>query len=116
MTERDNKWAVFDIQGDKVLIQTVEYPCILRTDGTTESYLPENDEDFKLEELKTAIGGGWIQVVQDPKLDIVMVIDEEGKLKGLPLNPLATAVWEGWYGPSDVIMGDALLCRQSQIK
>lgn len=80
----------------------------------------EADEEPGLDALKAAIGGGWIEhitlryVVGDhyegdemaveilKSRDCDGVIDEEGKLKGMPYNPFASA----WYGhPSDVIVG-----------
>lgn len=118
MTEQDNPAIVFSVEEglEEGELKVVEYPCIIRTDGTIESYLPKNGKDFKLEELKKAIGGGYIEMIQEPERRVLMVIDDEGKLKGFPLNPIATAVWESWYGPTDVIVGDALLCRVEQVE
>jgi hypothetical protein len=56
----------------------------------------------KLELLKAAIGGGYLEVVPhwtSIELDgkrrrCVAFCDEDGKHKGLPLNPLATTEWD----------------------
>lgn len=49
--------------------------------------------------------GGWLEVVRT-RDDRIMVIDEEGKLKGKPLNQPATIL----YGSTaDYIAGDAVL-------
>ena len=73
---------------------------------------PKNGKDFSLEELKQYIGGGYIEIVRC-KGGQIMVIDEEGKLKGLPINPVATMI----YGnPNDIIVGDVLLCPDKMVK
>ena len=85
---------------------------ILKTDGSKVPCSPKNGRDFHLEELKDAIGGGWIEIVY-LKQRLLMVIDEEGKLKQLPLNYAATKLYNN---SSDVIVGDALVCSSSMIK
>lgn len=55
-----------------------------------------------LEFLKTAIGGGYIEpvpywhsIIHDgERCRCVAFCDEEGKLKQLPLNEYATAIWD----------------------
>jgi hypothetical protein len=49
-----------------------------------------------------------------------MFIDEEGKLKGLPVNHLATILWHGWLAhlktrPHDVIVGVAVLLTEKHM-
>lgn len=75
---------------------------------------PKNGTDYQLEELKEAIGGGYIEICQLNLFpDSVMVIDEDGKNKGLPFNEMATAIYNRL--PRDCIVGDALVCKRSQI-
>jgi hypothetical protein len=38
-----------------------------------------------------------------------LYINEEGKLLNLPINPVATAIWERVYGRTDFLVGDAVL-------
>ena len=86
---------------------------IIRVDGTREPYPPKNGRDYKLPELQKAIGGGFIQVVKT--LDgRIMVLDEEGKLKGFPVNPAATALYV--HGLLDPIVGDVLVCQDKNIE
>src|SRR5262245_12882175 len=89
----------------------------------------EFDRAPTLDELKTAIGGGWIESV--PYFDHIewqgkwrrcwAICDEEGKLKGFDINPRATLLWgkvlsakhgvlrmnDILVGPVAVLFGDA---------
>ena len=85
---------------------------IIRVDGTREEYPPGNGKLFTLEEMQKAIGGGYIQIVHT-KDGQLMVLDEEGKLKGFPVNPVATDLYV--YGDQDPIVGDVLVCDQGTI-
>ena len=60
-----------------------------------------------LEEMQRAVGGYVEHVTLDGRTGLW--VNEEGKLTGLPVNSLATRVWEFYYGPTDVIVGPALL-------
>ena len=85
---------------------------IIHVDGTREECQPANGKHYTLEELKKAIGGGYIEIVKtrDGRL---LVIDEEGKLKGFPVNPVSTALY--FYGGQDPIVGDVLVCDNGTI-
>lgn len=41
--------------------------------------------------IRTELNGGWLEALY-PCVDVVAYIDEEGKLKNLPANPLATGL------------------------
>lgn len=79
-------------------------------------YRPADQEKgFTLEELRAAIGGGWFELVKlEPVPDtdehwFYLVVDEEGKSKGLPENLLATIMYQQARPASDeVIVGPAL--------
>lgn len=95
---------------------------IISVDGERRETAPKNGTDFSLDELKAAIGGGYIQIVRIPP-DRLMVVDEEGKVKDppLPLNERATRIYCGkrfpdFSNPYHIINGDALVCHESQIK
>ena len=82
--------------------------------GTRYLY-PKNPPYFTLEEMQAAVGG-YIEFIHLPDNEI-LVIDEEGKLKGKQLNWNATylahahnAIYE-----SDYIAGDALYCDPGEI-
>ena len=85
---------------------------IIHVDGTREPYPPADGHLYTLEELQKAIGGGWIEIVKtrDGRL---MVLDEEGKLKGFPVNRVATGLYQ--HGAQDPIVGDVLVCEDGDI-
>ncbi len=98
---------------------------IIKADkGNTEVYVKPEDpkKGFSLKELQ-AIVGGSIEIVKckDGKL---MVINEEGKLDGLPVNRKATGLYiygsldpEAWdKGTGDQIVGDVLVATSNLIK
>jgi hypothetical protein len=69
-----------------------------------------------LGELQAAIGGGYIETV--PYLtryegkSCVAFCDEEGKLKGQPVNDRATALWRfGSIRGSDLLCGDVVVVQ-----
>ena len=78
-----------------------------------ETVEPKNGTDFTLEELQGYVGG-YIEIIHlnDGR---IMVINEEGKLLGLPLNMLATIQYQLSYGPLDQIVGNALVCKNTEV-
>lgn len=82
---------------------------IIKADGQCIETQPKNGTDFKLEELNEIVGG-YIEVLTLND-DQIMVINEEGKVYGLPLNLKATDM----YG-LDFIVGDVLVCEESEVK
>lgn len=83
----------------------------MKTDGEVVDVTPKNDGCvFALEELKEYVGG-WIECIFLNHHQ-VMVINEEGKLLGLPFNTTATAAYQlAFQTTQDYIVGNALLCE-----
>jgi hypothetical protein len=79
---------------------------LLKTDGTTQEH-----DDNTLEGMQAAVGG-YIQIVntKDGKL---MVMNEDGKLKGLIFNETATEMVELF--PGDYVAGNVLIAEQNEI-
>ena len=76
---------------------------------------PKNGRHFTLEELQGVVGG-YIEIVRLSGNQF-MVVNEEGKLMGLPFNSLATNALRLAYPQSDdIIVGDVLLCMDNEIK
>jgi len=68
------------------------------------------------EGIKENLDGGWLEAlpIRD---DIVAYIDEEGKLKNLSFNPIATQIctkMQIGLSPDDVIVGPMVLCGTKQ--
>jgi hypothetical protein len=80
-------------------------PRILHADGRIEYVMPANGKMFTLPELQ-AIVGGYIEMARTNG-ELVMILNEEGKLKGLKTNLFATALYR--YRSADYIVGDVLL-------
>jgi len=74
----------------------------------------EYDRAPTLTELQDAVGGGYIEAV--PKFEefrgVVCVVfcDEEGKLKGLPVNMKATTHWNQNVRTDDFLVGPIAIC------
>jgi hypothetical protein len=92
-------------------------PKILYHNGTVQEVQPKNGKKFTYEELTTIVGG-YIEIIEPRgKTESLLVLNEDGKLRGLPLNPLATRILVEAGGiPGDVVVGDCLLCLKHQIE
>jgi hypothetical protein len=68
-------------------------------------------ETWTVEELQALVGGYW-EILGVPKFpDKVLVVNELGKLRNLPLNKSASIL----YG-RDVILGDAVITMKELIE
>ena len=90
---------------------------IIRADGTWEEMLPADGQHYTLEELKSVVGGGYIEIVHLPD-GRLMVLDEQGKLNKLPFNVEATDLFTlgKVVTVSDDIAGDVLVCEDWRIR
>ena len=81
---------------------------IIKTDGSVQSIElgKTGDEEYKI--LSGAVGG-FIQQVPLDDSGMSIWCHEEGKLIGLPGNASATKVWEQFWGPTDVMVGDCVI-------
>lgn len=88
---------------------------LYKTDGTVVEVEPGNGRSFSYLELSGFVGG-MIEIVPLPD-GREIVVNENGKLEGLPVNPGATALWKQLYpidkyphNNDELIVGDALVC------
>ena len=82
-------------------------------------------EDAKQEpDLKAAqeFVGGYVEGIAFPNGDY-LIINEEGKLIGLPINEQATKLWKDTFdndnyitGRDDFVVGNAILIKKSALK
>ena len=66
--------------------------------------------------------GGMVECITWPNGDL-LIINEEGKLIGLPLNPEATLLWKMTFdndnyvtGRNDFVVGPAILIKKDALK
>jgi hypothetical protein len=69
--------------------------------------MPANGKLFTLPELQKIVGG-YIEIAQTDSA-LMMVLNEEGKLMGLPVNVIASALYR--YRSTDHIVGNVLLAE-----
>lgn len=86
--------------------------------GEPREVLPANGKTFTLRELKAFVGG-YIEIVYARNGEL-LIVNELGKLEGLPKNEAATRLIAGpaWHGrtiPGDWIVGNALHTRHGEV-
>lgn len=84
---------------------------LIKADGTITEVHPLPGRVFALQQLQEWVGG-YIEVVVTHTGDL-MVINEEGKLMGLPYNAIATERYQ--YGKHDPVVGDVLICKLDEL-
>jgi hypothetical protein len=79
---------------------------VIKADGTLER-LDLSVSEQELKSLQNAVGG-YVQVIELED-DFTMWVNEEGKLLNLPVNEIATVIWEVRFGiGTDIICGDVV--------
>lgn len=71
-------------------------------------------ESFTLEELQRYVRG-LIQIVPLDDYSL-MIMNEEGKLWGMPKNERATAIFQKYNNGDDYIVGPAIICKTDELK
>ena len=88
---------------------------IIKTDGQIVPVEPKNGTDFQLDELQQIVGG-YVQLFPlANEAGEVMVMNEDGKIEGLPMNNKATELAAKRLFQGDYIVGDVLVCKTEQI-
>lgn len=89
---------------------------IIKTNGEIIPVEPKNGTDFQLNEMQEIVGG-YIQLfyLMNDEGEVI-VMNEDGKFAGLPVNDKATELAEKSLFPGDYIVGDVLVCDTEQIK
>ena len=89
----------------------------IRENKTAEfKIITDKKDEPKYAEVKEFVGG-MVEAVTFPNGDLLL-LNEEGKLMGLPLNLEATAIWRETFdndnyitGRNDFVVGPAILIR-----
>ncbi|MBQ7212279.1 MAG: DUF3846 domain-containing protein [Muribaculaceae bacterium] len=89
---------------------------IITTEGGATQIAPANGKFFSLEELRKAIGGGYIEIVRLNEY-ASLVIDEDGKRKDLDVNYYATTIAKKnkAISPHDYIVGNAVFVLNEEL-
>ena len=82
----------------------------------------EDSKDEPTLESAQEFVGGYVEGITFPNGDY-LIVNEEGKLMGLPLNPEATLLWRLTFdndnfitGRKDFVAGPAILIKQKALK
>lgn len=84
---------------------------LYKTTGEKVTISPKDGRRFSLEELQLYVGG-YVELIRIGR-DNYLVVDEEGTLKGLPLNPGATKIVRQ-LGYTHIV-GDAVYCKEVEL-
>jgi hypothetical protein len=88
---------------------------LIGEDGSAKDLQPANlRQGFTLAELYAVLGCDVVEVVR--LRNRILVIDENGKLVGRPVNAFATMLARGVLQPDDYIVGPALLCSRQEFQ
>lgn len=87
---------------------------LITSEGKLREVVPDNGKTFSLDDLQKYVGG-YIEIVHIDK-EFDMVVNEEGKFQMLPINEIATRLYRKSRYTDDVIVGNALLCNQSELR
>lgn len=91
------------------------YAALRTPDGALIYKEPKNGTDFSLEELQEFVGG-CIEIVP-LAYDLIMVVNEDGKLLDLPFNEEATKIHRIYTGSAfSYVVGNALICKSCLVK
>lgn len=78
--------------------------------------IPANGQAFTLQELYALLDCQTIEIIRPAVENLLMVIDEDGKMKNLPWNATATSIFREAGGATwDHIVGPALVGTTEEI-
>ena len=88
----------------------------INTKATEFKIIEDKKDEPKYKEVSKFVGG-MVECITFPNGDLLL-INEEGKLIGLPLNPEATALWRATFdndnyitGRKDFVVGPAMYIK-----
>ena len=95
----------------------------LKVNTTAEQFkIIENKKDEPKYKEVSAFVGGMVECVQFPNGDLLL-LNEEGKLMGLPVNEKASKLWSETFtkdkyafGYDDFVVGPAILIKKDALK
>ena len=92
----------------------------INTDASEFKIIENKKDEPQYKEVSKFVGG-MVETIQFPNGDLLLV-NEEGKLMQLPLNPEATALWRATFdndnyitGRKDFVVGPAILIKKQAL-
>ena len=92
----------------------------INTDASEFKIIEKKKDEPQYKEVSKFVGG-MVECVQFPNGDLLL-LNEEGKLMQLPLNPEATALWRATFtqdkyafGYDDFVVGPAILIKKQAL-
>jgi hypothetical protein len=86
---------------------------VLHVDGTRTTVVPQTPPSFTLQEMQ-ALVGGYLEVVALGR-GRFLLLNEEGKLQGLPYNARATERARRFLFAGDYIAGTAVVVTEQEL-
>ena len=93
----------------------------INTKASEFKIIKDKKDEPKYKEVSKFVGG-MVECITFPNGDLLL-INEEGKLINLPLNPEATALWRATFtkdkylfGYDDFVVGPAILIKKDALK
>ena len=93
----------------------------INTKASEFKIIEDKKDEPKYKEVSKFVGG-MVECITFPNGDLLL-INEEGKLINLPLNPEATALWRATFtkdkylfGYDDFVVGPAILIKKQALK
>ena len=92
----------------------------INTNETEFKIIKDKKDEPDLQSAQLFVGG-YVECIQFPNGDL-LIVNEEGKLMQLPLNPEATALWRSHFtkdkyafGHDDFVVGPAIVIQKDAL-
>lgn len=88
---------------------------IIKTNGDRAEITLETDDRQQLAQLQAAVGG-FIQIIELTRTQQLLIVNEEGLIDDLPINPTATELAYGYaLMAQGGIRGNVVLCARAEL-
>ena len=106
---------------ERIIMKTVELPQGTLSIDANEFLIIDNKKNEPQYKAVSDFVGGMVEVVQFPNGDLLL-LNEEGKLMGLPVNEKASKLWSETFtkdkyafGHDDFVVGPAILIKKDAL-
>ena len=106
---------------ERIIMKTVKLPQGTLSIDANEFLVIDNKKNEPQYKAVSDFVGGMVEVVQFPNGDLLL-LNEEGKLMGLPVNEKASKLWSETFtkdkyafGHDDFVVGPAILIKKDAL-